>query len=210
MSDVRAAVTVLLAVAVATAGYRAYERSLLSPFELGAVRAGIPFEKADEDAKREMGHGYSCRSIGDEVRICQLTTDGPPGVLAQVVDRSGRVAVIQFRVTDESQRTREWGSRQIRMWGRVHAGDFPPSDPESDLNLERWQTADGHWAAEMAWRRSADAPELMTLTDERRLRKMAESSPAVLAKLVEERLLDSHDLANAAPPAAVTADAPQS
>ena len=198
MSKLRVTIALLIGGIAATIGYRAYQRSLLSPFTIGTVRPGMRFRDADDDAQREMKHGYTCRPVGGGVQICQLVTDGPIGVLKHVVDPSGRVAIIQFLISDSSVKTRKLGSRQANEWRRVGPGYSRPFDSELELHSERWKSADSLWSAEMTWRRSAEAPGMMTVTDQRRLRRIAESSPAAFLRLVEDRLLDSHDLANAA------------
>ena len=200
MSQARVVMTVAMMGTAAVIGYHAYKRALVSPFSIGIVRVGMRFRDTDDDALREMKRRYTCHAVEGGVQVCQLATDGPPGLLRAVVDDSGRVAMIQFLLTDSSPRARAMGRRQIEEWNKVIAGVPQPSDSSSELNLERWQTADSAWSAEMAWRRSADVPGRMTVTHERRLRQIAKSSPATLLRLAEDSLLDSHGQALAAPP----------
>ncbi len=207
MSKLRIALALVIVAAAAAMGYRAYQRSLLSPFAIGTVRPGMRFRDADEDARRELKHGYTCRTVGGDVQICKLLTK-PAGVLKQVVDGSGRVALIQFRITDTAFKLQQFGHAQGSDWNHVHAGDTEPSDT-SDTNWETWQTADSLWTAEMSWRRHYDLPGLMTVTDERRLRRIAESNPAAFFALVDDTLLDRRDLARAPARPAVVAEAPQ-
>jgi hypothetical protein len=209
MSKVGVAMTVAMIGSAAVIGYHAYQRALVSPFSIGIVRVGMRFRDTDDDALREMKRRYTCHAVGSGVQVCQLATDGPPGLLRAVVDDSGRVAMIQFLLTDSSPRARALGRRQIQEWNHVSAGDARASDSNSELNLERWQTADSVWSAEMAWRRSADVPGRMTVTGERRLRQIAKSSPATLLRLAEDSLLDSHGLAMAAALTRVANETPE-
>src|SRR6266436_3168713 len=100
ISPSRVAIVVLASAAAVWAAYRVNDRAQLSPFVLGTACAGMSFSAMDKEAKQEMGHGFACQGLGDRIRLCELVTDGPAGVLKTVVDRSGRVAMIQFLVSD--------------------------------------------------------------------------------------------------------------
>src|SRR6478672_9840033 len=184
MSTARVAIALLLLLGAGAIGYRRYEASLLSPLAIGTVRPGMRFSDAEDEAQREMRHGYTCKDIDGGVQLCRLVTDGPIGVLEHVVDKSGRVAVIRFLISDSTIATQQIGHRQGAAWNHVHEGDVEPSDT-SDTNWETWRTPDDRWTAEMSWRRGADAPGVMKSTDERRLQQLAESNPAALHTLLQ-------------------------
>ena len=198
MSKLQVTIALLIAGAAAALAYRSHQRVLLSPYNIGTVRPGMRFRDADDSAKAEMKHGYTCRAAGGGVQICDLVTDGPIGKLTHVVDASGRIALVQFLISDNTQRTRDLGSMQLRQWSRISPDIGPPSESSSDVNLGQWRSADSLWSAELTWRRSADAPGRMTSSDERRLRQIAKDSPDAFARLVRDSLLDSRDLASAA------------
>ena len=206
MSKFRVAIALLIGGTAITMGYRAYQRSLLSPFSIGTVRPGMRFRDAQDEAQHEMKHGYACRVVGGHVQICELVSDGPIGVLKLVVDPSGRVALIQYRISDSSTKTQNVGRRTSQEWDRVHQAGGGSNGQE--MNWSAWQTDDSLWSAEMWWRHRADVPALMTSTDARRLRRIATSSPAAFHMLVADSLLDRRDLARAPAVAPTTDEAP--
>jgi hypothetical protein len=197
MSKLPVAIVVLIVGAVAVIAYRKYQPAPVSPFAVGTVHPGMRFSDVEDDAQRETKHRYRCQAAGGGVQVCELLTIVPAGLRRQVVDSSGHVAISQFLIVDDGVATHDLGRRQMDEWNRVRPGETRPSD-ETDLNWESWRTVDSLWTAEVTWRRSADAPARLMATDERRLWRMAESNPAVLQRLVEDTLLDSHDRAKAA------------
>lgn len=209
MSKFRVAIVLLMIGAAALVGYHAYQRKLLSPYAIGIARPGMRFRDMDDDAEREMQKRYACRAIDGGVQLCQLATDGPPGVLKAVVDQSGRIAILQFLISDSSAKTHKMGIQQTIEWNRVRPGDPASFRSDDNTNWEQMQTADSLWSAEMSWSRFTETPRMMIVTDERRLRRIAESSPAALRRLVDESLLDRHDMAIAASLAPVSDEAHQ-
>lgn len=194
MSKGRILLALVIVACVATYGYRRYQRSLLSPFIMGTTRAGMRFSDVDDEARREMKHGFTCRAAGDGVRICELTTDTPIGQLKIVVDRSGRAAVIQLLSTEKSVGWSNAGSATIAQWSHVQESDVEPSDSQSDYNHGRWQTPDSLWSAEVLWHRTTNVPTEMLVVDERRVRRIAESSPTTIFTLASEKILHGRSL----------------
>ncbi len=183
---------VLVTTAVVT-GYLVYEHSLLSPFAVGSVRAGMRFDDADDDARRGLGHGYLCRAVGGGARVCEVVTEGPSGIMKQVVDRSGRVALVEFQLGEYSPTSQEAGRRLIADWNRIGRAETMPMHAGTSLTFQQWQSADGRWSAAMLWQSSSDTPYRLTLTDTRRLRDMEQSTEGIHLALAKQGILDSQD-----------------
>ncbi|MFL5481986.1 MAG: hypothetical protein ACJ8AK_07325 [Gemmatimonadaceae bacterium] len=198
MSKGRIILALIIVASLTTYGYRRYQRSLLSPFIMGTARAGMRFSAIDDEARQEMKHGFTCTPAGNGVRICSLTTDAPVGQLKIVVDRSGRAAVVQLLASEESVKWSQVGSATISRWSRIREGDVEPSDSHSDYNHERWQTLDSLWSAEILWHRTTNVPTEMLLVDERRVRRIAESSPTTVFALASANILHGKSLARVA------------
>jgi hypothetical protein len=169
-----------------------YERAQLSPFVMGTVRAGMPFSVVDDEAKREMGHGFTCDALGNHVRLCRLATDGPIGVLKILVDRSGRAAAIQFLVNDSSLRWVQKAREQSVEWNKVHKS--AGSRSELTASVTRWATDDGRWSAELS-RRHDELPFEMVVADVKRLGRIADADPSTLFRVANEGMIPPSDLA---------------
>lgn len=194
MSKGRIILALIIVASLATYGYHRYQRSLLSPFIMGTARAGMRFSVIDDEARREMKHGFTCTPAGKGIRICELTTDTPVGQLKVVVDRSGRAAVVQLLATEESVRWSQAGSATIAQWSHVQESDVEPPYPDQDYNHERWQTPDSLWSAEILWHRTTNVPTEMVVVDERRVRRIAESSPTTIFALASAKILHGQSL----------------
>ena len=197
MSKGRIILAVVVGAAVFVYAYGRYQKSLLSPFIMGTARAGMRFSEIDDEARREMKHGFTCHPLGRDTKLCELRTDAPIGTLKIVVDHAGRAAVVQLLAADDRQHWRTIGSATIAQWSHVHQGDAFESPSEAKVNVERWQTPDGRWSAEMTWHRVLDAPTEMTLVDERRVHRIAESTPLVILTLASAKILHGPALARA-------------
>ncbi|HJP60971.1 MAG TPA: hypothetical protein VJ865_13270 [Gemmatimonadaceae bacterium] len=162
---------------------------------MGTVRAGMPFSVADQDAKREMGHGFECRALSGRIRLCELKTDGPIGVLKVLVDHSGRAALIQFLVTDSSLKWIEMARQLDAEWTLVHASQ--PAQNEMSGSVKRWETDNRRWTAQLSRRESQNFPFEMVLADAGRLRRLAARSPSALLRLENEGMGGEADLAAA-------------
>lgn len=169
-----------------------YERAQLSPFVMGTVRAGMPFTVVDNEARQEMGHGFTCDPLGNRVRLCRLATDGPIGVLKILVDRSGRAAAIQFMVNDSSHRWVQKAREQAVEWNKVHKSEGRRS--ELVASVTRWATDDHRWSAELS-RREDELPFEMVVTDVHRLERIADANPATLMRVANEGMIPPADLA---------------
>jgi hypothetical protein len=182
-------------VAALWAGYRVYERAQLSPFILGDVRAGMLFSTVENDAKAERGPVFTCNPLGNQVRLCKLVSDGPIGVLKIVVDRSGRAAVIQFLVSDTSQRWIEKAREVGAEWSLVHQSR--PAQSELTASVTRWETDNHRWSAQLSRRRETNFPFEMLVTDANRLGRIADANPSMLMRLANEGMVGRDDLAAA-------------
>jgi hypothetical protein len=171
-----------------------YERAQLSPFVMGTVRAGMPFSVVDNEAKREMGHGFTCDPFGNHVRLCRLATDGPIGVLKILVDRSGRAAAIQFLVNDSSLSWIQKAREQSVEWNKVHKSAGARS--EFAAVVTRWASDDGRWSAELSRRRD-ELPFQMVVADVKRLGRIADADPSTLLRVANEGMIPPADLAAA-------------
>jgi hypothetical protein len=152
----------------------------------------MPFSVVDDEATREMGHGFVCDPLGGRVRLCRLATDGPIGVLEILVDRSGRAAAIEFLVRDSSLRWVEKAREQSVEWNKVHKSVGARSDIAASVT--RWATDDGRWSAELS-RRQDELPFKMVVADVKRLGRIADADPSTLARVANEGMIPPPDLA---------------
>jgi hypothetical protein len=195
ISPSRLAIIVLASAAAAWAAYRVYDRAQLSPFVMGTVRAGMAFSVVEKEAKQEMGHGFACQSLGGRIRLCELVSDGPIGVLKIVVDRAGRAALIQFLVSDTSPKWIEKAREQDAEWSLVH--NSQPSHSEPAVSAKRWETDNRRWSAQLSRHDGSNLPFEMLVTDANRLGRIASANPSALLRLAKEGMVSEADLAAA-------------
>ncbi|HET7457409.1 MAG TPA: hypothetical protein VFJ74_07125 [Gemmatimonadaceae bacterium] len=173
--------------------YSSYERAQLSPFALWSVRAGAPFQEMDDLAFREMKHHFACRSANDGFRLCELATDGPPGVMRVAVDERGRAIYVQFLTADTTLMMREESRRLGADWNLVRRGVAVRAS--SGAPATRWETEDHRWSAEMRAGESALLPSSITLADERAFARVAERSVPTLLLLARHGIVSDAALA---------------
>jgi hypothetical protein len=153
------------------------------------------FSTVENEAKAERGPVFTCNPLGNQVRLCKLVSDGPIGVLKIVVDRSGRAAVIQFLVSDSSQRWIEKAREQDAEWSLVHQSRLV--HPELNASVTRWETDNHRWSAQLSRRTETNFPFEMLVTDANRLGRIADANPSTLMRLANEGMVGREDLAAA-------------
>lgn len=195
MTPTRVGLVLLTSAIAVWEGYRLYDRSQLSPFAMGSVRAGMRFGVVDDETRRGMGHGFSCRIIGGRIRLCELATDGPIGTLRIVVDGAGRVAFAQFLVRDSTLRWIDKAREQSAEWTVVQPTQSAHSEWEA--SVARWETPDNRWSAEMSRSGPNKLPIEIRVADMRRLARIAETSVTALLFLAKEGVIAGEDRASA-------------
>jgi hypothetical protein len=146
----------------------------------------------DKMAKAQMHHAFACQPSGRASRICQIATDGPLGEMHVLVDGSGHAAVVRLTVRDSSPQMREEGRKIPAGWNRVVQGATDASDP----NTTRWVTADSFWLADARRGEGGSITVVYTLTDMRRLTRMAESDAATILVASRNGMIDDATLAH--------------
>jgi hypothetical protein len=171
-------------------GYRKYS-SGRSPFALFLIRAGMSFDDMNTMAKAQMHHAFACEPSGRSSRMCKIATDGPLGEMHVLVDGSGHAAVVRLTVRDSSLQMREEGRKIPARWSQVVQGATDTADP----NTTRWLTADTFWLAEARRGNGGPITVVYTLTDMRRLTRMAESDAATMLVASRTGMVDDATLA---------------
>ncbi|MFL5640071.1 MAG: hypothetical protein ACJ78M_11910 [Gemmatimonadaceae bacterium] len=176
--------------AVGWLGYRKYSPGR-SPFALFLTRAGMPFEDMNKLAKAQMHRSFDCEPSGRSSRMCKIATDGPIGEMHVLVDGSGHAAVVRLTVRDSSLQMREEGRKIPARWNQVVRGATDTGDP----NTTRWVTADNFWRADVHRGNGGPITVVYTLTDVRRLARMAESDAASILVASRAGMVDDATLA---------------
>jgi hypothetical protein len=153
------------------------------------------FSTVENETKAERGPVFTCNPLGNQVRLCKLVSDGPIGVLKIVVDRSGRAAVIQFLVSDTSQRWIEKAREVGAEWSLIHQSR--PAHSEPSASVTRWETDNHRWSAQLSRRQETNFPFEMLVTDANRLGRIADANPSTLMRLANEGMVGRDDLAAA-------------
>ena len=163
-----------------------------SPFALGVVKAGVPFDEMEEQATRELKHGFTCEQLG-AVRLCRITTDGPPGEM-RVVVADDRAALVELASLDTSPKMRQESRQMGADWSLVATARPGPSDLLTSAT--RWVSRDDRWSAEL-WRRDEKAYAMrVRLADERWVREIA-GDPATVLHLARRGIVDDVVLGSA-------------
>lgn len=164
-----------------------------APFVLWDFRAGMRFSALDAEAFRQTRRHFGCQEPMQRARLCELRTAGIPGVIRVLVDRSGRVARLQFTPDGESPLMREEGRRLAAVWNKVRVGVGDERSPR-DPSTTRWSSPDNRWSALLRYRPFGKTPFDVQLTDTRRLANAASNSPLAATVLAMNGLTDSTDL----------------
>lgn len=164
-----------------------------APFVLWDFRAGMRFKALDDEAFRQTTRRFGCQEAMQRARLCELRTEGIPGVIRVLVDGSGRVARLQFQPNGASPLMREEGRRLAATWNKVRVGIGDERNPR-DPSTTRWSSPDNRWAVLLRYGRLGKTPFDVQLTDTRRLANVAGTSPLAPTILAMNGLGDSTDL----------------
>lgn len=170
-------------------GFTIYAHENESPFAFGEARPGVEFAEMDDDSQRNQGRRFSCAPIAGSYRVCEVTTDGPPGKMRIAVDDAGRVVVVGMTISETSSRVADLTDKVRKQWNRV-AGDGVLRTTATNEAID-WRTANGRWSARMRMKSLSLGMEEIVMTDERALARLDGKDLATLlplADLIRHRL----------------------
>ena len=164
-------------------GFTLYAHENESPFSFGEARPGVEFAEMDDDSQRNQGRRFSCTPIAGSYRVCEVTTDGPPGRMRVAVDAEGRVIVVDMTINEVSPKVAALSDQVRKQWDRVGGvGVRRTTGVQQTLD---WRAAEGRWSASMRMRSLALGMERIAIADERALARLDGSDQRLLMTTVE-------------------------
>ncbi|HEX2716261.1 MAG TPA: hypothetical protein VHM67_01200 [Gemmatimonadaceae bacterium] len=164
-------------------GFTIYAKENESPFAFGMSRPGVEFSEMDDDSQRNQGRRFACTPIDGGYRVCEVSTDGPPGKMRVAVDDAGRVIVLRMTISETSPRVADLTDKVRKQWNGVD-GDGVLRTAATQQVID-WRTNDGRWSARMRLRSLSLGMEEMSIADERALGRLIQGDEKALPTAIE-------------------------